>query len=47
VAYINSDGKDYIIPTEEDVAVSNNTKVDAKIRRHQPIQQEKNFEEEC
>ena len=47
VAYVNSDWKDYIIPSEEDIDTTT-AKVDTtKIRRHQPIQQEENFDDEC
>ncbi len=48
VAYVNSDGKDYIIPVEEDIDTTSTRMVDAsKIRRHQPIQQEEDFDDKC
>ena len=51
VAYVNSDGKDYIIPTEVDIDTasnSTNTIVDiSKIRRHQPTQQEEDLDDKC
>ena len=46
VAYVNSDGKDYILPTEEDIDTTTKSYT-TKIRRSQPIQEEKNFDKEC
>ena len=47
VAYVNSDGKDYILPSEEDIETVTTTTNKTKIRRHQATQQEEDFEDEC
>ena len=49
VAYVNSDGMDYIIPTEVDVDASlmNNANTEVSIRRHQPAQEEEDLKDEC
>ena len=47
VAYVNSDGKDYIIPVEEEIDTTNNKIYSAKIRRHQETQPERDFDKEC
>jgi hypothetical protein len=45
---VNSDGRDYIIPMEEDVDTTSSAKVDiSRLRRHQPVQQEEDFNDEC
>ena len=47
VAYVNSDWRDYIIPTEVDMDTSFNDNTTVKIRRHQPAQEEEDFKDEC
>ena len=47
VAYINSDWKDYIIPSEESVDTISSQSDASIIRRHQPVKQENDFDEEC
>ena len=47
VAYVNSDWKDYIIPTEVDIDIPVTNTYTPKIRRHQPVQQEEEFNKQC
>ena len=47
VAYVNSNGKDYIFPTEDEIDTTDVNVGTSIVRRHQPAQQEEDLADEC